>query len=70
MSDIFSSSEQFWDNILSRDPSQILEAFRFLDIPSRQAVLNHLQSMTQEDGWLSEQRLSAKIALEAIQSQK
>lgn len=70
MSDIFSSSEQFWDNILSRDPVQILEAFRSLDTPSRQAVLNHLQSMAKEDGWLSEQRLSANIALEAIESNK
>jgi hypothetical protein len=67
MSDIFSSAEQFWDNLLSRDPDQIQEAFRSLDIPSRQAVLKHLRDMAFEEGWQPEQRLSAQAALEKIE---
>jgi hypothetical protein len=69
MSDIFSSAEQFWDNLLSRNPEQILEAFRSLDNPSRLSVLNHLRDMAAEDGWQPEQRLSARAALDAIEKQ-
>ena len=69
MSDIFSSAEQFWENILSRNPEQILEAFRSLDDPSRLTVLNHLRDMASEEGWQSEQRLSAQAALDAIEMQ-
>jgi hypothetical protein len=67
MSDIFSSAEQFWDNILSRNPEQILEAYRSLDNPSQLSVLNHLRDMASEEGWQPQQRLSAQVALDAIE---
>lgn len=69
MAATFSSDEHFWDNLLSRDPHLILEAFRTLDNPSRQAVLKHLHSMSEEDGWLPQQRDSALVALEAIEKE-
>ncbi len=59
--------EKFWDNMLSRDPQKILEAFKPLDKHDRQVVLDHLNRMLNEVGWHSEQRDSALAALHALE---
>ena len=58
--------EKFWDNMLSRDPQKITEAFKPLDKHDRQVVLDHLNRMLNEVGWHSEQRDSAQAALNAL----
>jgi hypothetical protein len=67
MTDIFASTEQFWDNILSCEAERIRIAFETIDGESQQAVLNHLQDMAAGgDGWQPGQRLSALAALETL----
>lgn len=60
--------EDIWDRILSRQPGQILTAFRELDQASQQTVLDHLRRMASEDGWHPEQVKSAAAALSVLQS--
>ena len=55
-----------WDNLLSRDAVLIEQAYTSLDLDERQAVLTHLNKMAHEEGWLSQQRVSAQTALEVI----
>jgi len=59
--------ETTWDNLLSRDPAQIRLAFAALDIASQQVVRDHLQRMCSEEGWHTEQVISAETALRILQ---
>ncbi len=62
--------EQFWDNLLSRQPDQIREAFASIDPEVRRHVLDHLHRMISEEGWHPEQRASAQAALETLEGPK
>ena len=68
---MFSQNEaflaEFWNNILSRNPQKIVEAFTPLNKHDRQVVLDHLNRMLNEVGWHSEQRDSAQAALHAME---
>jgi hypothetical protein len=68
MQDALEQPEQFWEDLLSRQPGPIKAAFASLDPSNQQAVLAHLQSMVSETGWQPEQRISARAALEVILS--
>ncbi len=59
---------RLWDNLLSAEPERIRQAFNELDTPSQHTVLAHLQRMASEDGWQTEQRLSADAALRVLES--
>jgi len=58
--------QQFWDDLLSRQPERIRESFAGLDADTRQAVIEHLNRMASEEGWHPSQKESAQIALQAI----
>ncbi len=58
--------ETLWDDLLSRRPARIRRAFNRLPPDQQQSVRAHLQRMVAEDGWHSEQRRSAQIALQAL----
>lgn len=58
--------ETLWDQLLSRQPDQVLKAFAALSESEQQAVLSHLRNMAEEDGWHPEQRISAQAALKAL----
>ncbi|MBN2501235.1 MAG: hypothetical protein JXB38_10685 [Anaerolineales bacterium] len=58
--------EQFWNEILSRQPDKVRAAFAGLDTEAKQAVLTHLESMVSESGWHPEQVRSAQAALAAL----
>jgi hypothetical protein len=60
------SITQFWDALLSREPERIRRVFLPLDKAARKAVIEHLTKMATEDGWHSEQRVSARAALDAL----
>lgn len=60
------SFESFWEDLLSRYPKRVWEAFATLDINQQQVVLEHLERMVNEAGWQPEQRKSAQAALDAI----
>jgi hypothetical protein len=60
------SVEQLWNNLLSREIEKIKSSFQHLNQSDRIAVTEHLNRMTTEDGWHSEQKKSAQIALQAI----
>jgi PleD family two-component response regulator len=60
--------EIFWDSILSREPQKILAAYRILEKSEQARVLAHLQRMVSEEGWHTEQRISAQTALQILQS--
>lgn len=62
--------EQLWNDLLSREDRKIRKAFTILDEESQQAVLRHLNRMSEEPGWHPEQRISAKAALRALASDK
>jgi len=58
--------ETMWDQLLSRQTAQIQAAFASLALDEQEAVVTHLYRMLEEEGWHSEQRLSARAALEAL----
>ena len=61
--------EQFWAEILSRDPDRTRAAYQGLEDAEEQAALvAHLKRMTTEEGWAEPQRVSAERALSALQS--
>jgi len=62
--------EQFWNAVLSRHPQRIRRVVKPLDAPARAALLAHLQSMVNEEGWLPQQRESAQTAIDVIQGSR
>ena len=58
--------DQFWQEILSRDPERVNAAWQELTPEERIALMAHLQRMATEPGWTDPQRLSAKSALQAV----
>ena len=61
--------EGLWEDLLSRQPELIRAAFDSLDKPSQKAVFTHLQRMVSEVGWQPEQQVSAKAAIQALETQ-
>jgi len=61
-----SNLERIWDQLLSRDPQSIKNAFAGLEKEIQQAILVHLKEMTTGSGWHPEQVKSAAVALKAI----
>lgn len=61
--------EKTWDSLLSRDPQQIQNTFAALDPASQKVVVSHLKKMVSEEGWHSEQVISAQAALNALSNQ-
>lgn len=62
--------QALWDELLSRQPERVRAAYASLETSERQAVIAHLKRMVHEPGWQSEQRISARAALTALQSEK
>jgi hypothetical protein len=60
--------ELFWDHLLSRQPEQILAAFRSIPPETKQRVLAHLRSMIEDEGYAEEQQQSAQSALEVLEN--
>jgi len=58
--------EKTWDALLSRDSGQIAQSYENLDADSQHVVVEHLKKMTSESGWLQEQIISARVALQVI----
>ena len=58
----------FWENMLSRDPARVREAWGTLTVEERLAIHAHLVRMTTEDGWTEPQRISAQAALDALRA--
>lgn len=58
--------EELWEALLSRDVQRIRSAYNSLKLEDQKAVLTHLKSMANEPGWHTEQRISARAALEAL----
>lgn len=63
----FSSEEEFWDAILSRQPALIRQACQTLSEEERKALLAHLKRMISEPGWHPEQIASALAALQSLE---
>ena len=59
--------EQLWDNLLSREVGKIKSSFQHLNQSEQNAIIEHLNRMTSEDGWHPEQKKSAQIALKEIE---
>jgi hypothetical protein len=66
MSDQNRHLEIVWDNLLSRNPQKIGDAFVALDRQSQETIREHLQKMTTEEGWHPGQTKSAVYALQTI----
>ena len=66
MNSDFDSLEDFWGEILSRNKELIRAAIDRLDVIDQEVVLVHLNRMVDEPGWQDEQRISAQVALEAL----
>jgi hypothetical protein len=58
--------EEFWEDILSENPIQIVAAWVRLSVDEQASVRAHLMAMATEDGWAEVQRAAAQAALEAI----
>jgi uncharacterized protein YdeI (YjbR/CyaY-like superfamily) len=58
--------ESLWDQLLSRQATQIQAAFASLTPEDQKAIVAHLSRMVEEEGWHPEQRLSARMALQAL----
>jgi hypothetical protein len=61
--------EKLWEDLLSRQPYEIMAAFSSLNPSDQKAVLAHLQRMVNEAGWQPGQRISARAALDVLLSQ-
>jgi hypothetical protein len=61
--------ENFWENILSRDPEKIRLSWEPLSTEEKQSIYEHLQDMTTGEGWLEVQRESARTALKVLQEE-
>ena len=59
--------EEFWSEILSRQPERIRAAYETLSAKEKKAVLEHLTRMVTEDGWHPEQFVSASQALDTLE---
>lgn len=59
--------ESLWDQLLSRQATLIQTIFASLDPEQQDVVLAHLTRMATEPGWHSEQQLSARAALQALE---
>ena len=64
------SIEDLWDALLSRTPKIILKTYADLSDVDQKTVVEHLITMTTEEGWHSAQKLSAQIALDTIIKQE
>lgn len=60
--------EEVWDALLSRQSDLIRQAFDTLDQASQKVVISHLHRMVSEPDWHPEQQISAKIALDTIET--
>ena len=58
--------EIIWAGLLSEDPEQIRNVYASLDQASQLSVMQHLQCMATEPGWLPVQRQSAQRALATL----
>lgn len=58
--------EVLWDQLLSREPEKIQNAFQRMTVQEQRAVLAHLERMINEPDWHPEQRVSAQAAIKAI----
>ncbi len=58
----------FWENMLSRDPARVREAWGTLTAEERVAIHAHLVRMSTEEGWTEPQRISAQAALDALRA--
>jgi len=61
-----SSLEEFWEEILSRQPARISTVYTSISIDEKESVLDHLHKMASEPGWHAEQRISAQAALDEL----
>jgi hypothetical protein len=64
----FSEDElyQFWDELLSRQPQIVKQAFARIPKKEQKAVLAHLKDMAKGEGWQPGQRDSARAALDFL----
>ena len=58
--------DELWADMLSGDASRIRRAWNSLRVAERQAVLEHLARMADQEGWHPSQRASAATALQVI----
>jgi hypothetical protein len=58
--------EEFWMRLLSEEPALIHLAWKSLSAEEQRAVRDHLQVMTQAEGWHPTQRKAARTALRCI----
>ncbi len=65
----FTSPEEIWDAILSREAGRIRSAWKLLDQKERDYLLAHLERMVSEEGWHPQQVASAQKALDVIREQ-
>ncbi len=70
MTNLESFLEQTWDGILSRDPRRIAAVFNSLGSKDQTVVLEHLIKMASESGWHPEQVISARAALNVLESKE
>jgi hypothetical protein len=59
--------ENFWENMLSREPKLIRLAWNTLSAEEQQSVYEHLHDMATGEGWMDAQRESAQAALKVLQ---
>jgi hypothetical protein len=58
-----SNLETLWENLLSRQSERVILAFSCLAAEEQSEIVAHLQRMSSEAGWHSEQQKSASAAL-------
>lgn len=64
------SVEDFWGELLSREPERIQTAWLALNYEEQCAIELHLNRMCTEEGWHPPQRESAMAALDVIAALK
>jgi hypothetical protein len=58
--------DEFWTDVLSREPAQVRSAMRKLSVDERRSVIAHLRRMVVDAGWTDGQRDRARAALDTL----
>lgn len=58
--------EDFWMNLLSRQPAQVLAAWHDLADEEKLVVGEHLKRMVTEPDWAEPQMISAQMAIDVL----
>jgi hypothetical protein len=66
MTNPYQDLDILWGNLLTQQPELVKSTFALLSEEQQKTIVDHLEEMSETEGWLPSQRLSARVALKVI----